>query len=278
MLLWFKTNPKWFNFKPNQEVFKMDLYFELMKFPVFTMEQVMLFYDNVESARSGIKRLMKKGMVEKIRRNLYTCISGETGSPVANRYQIASALSDSACISHHTAAEYYGLADQVYYDVYVTSDSKFNTFSFDGYTYTHVPAKIRDGIVDVKYSGGIKVTDKERTIVDSIKDMDKISGMEEVLSNLDMVTNLNEKRLLYYLNAYNNQFLYQKLGFLLSRNKEKSGLTDNFFLECNKKIGKSKRYLSKDYMQGKYCKEWNLIIPYEINAMKNGEVTDFGGV
>ena len=84
----------------------MNLYFELLKYPVFTMEQVMIFYDNIESARSAIKRLIKKGMVEKIRNNLYTCISGETGAPVANRFQIASALSDSACISHHTAAEY----------------------------------------------------------------------------------------------------------------------------------------------------------------------------
>lgn len=256
----------------------MKLYFELLKYPVFTMEQVMIFYDNIESARSAVKRLIRKGMVEKIRNNLYTCISGETGAPVANRFQIASALSNSACISHHTAAEYYGMTDQVFYDVYVSSDSKFNSFEFEGYTYLYVPAKINEGVNTVEYSGGIKVTDKERTIVDSIKDMDKISGMEEVVSNLEMVTNLKEDRLLYYLSKYDNQFLYQKIGFLLADKKAQLGLSNAFFDECKNKIGKSKRYLSKDYKQGKFLKEWNLIIPYELDVMKNGEIKDYDGV
>ena len=256
----------------------MSLYFELLKYPVFTMEQVMIFYDNIESARSAVKRLIKKGMVEKIRNNLYTCISGETGAPVANRFQIASALSDSACISHHTAAEYYGMTDQVFYDVYVTSNSKFNSFEFDGYTYLHVPSKISEGVNVVRYSGGIKVTDKERTIIDCIKDMDKISGMEEVVANLEMVTNLKEERLLYYLSEYDNQFLYQKTGFLLADKKVQLGLSNAFFDECKNKIGKSKRYLSKDYKQGKFLKEWNLIIPYELDVIKNGEIKDYDGV
>ena len=68
----------------------MNLYFELLKIPVFTMEYVKKFYENMESTRSAIKRLMKEGMVVKIRNNMYTCISGETGAPVANRFQIAS--------------------------------------------------------------------------------------------------------------------------------------------------------------------------------------------
>ena len=66
----------------------MNLYFELSKEPVFTAEYVNQFYDNVESARSALKRLMKKKMIAKIRNNLYTCMSGETGAPIANRFQI----------------------------------------------------------------------------------------------------------------------------------------------------------------------------------------------
>lgn len=43
-------------------------------------------------------------------------------------------------------------------------------------------AKCKQGIEFVKYSGGVKVTDKERTLVDCLKDMDKISGLEETLA------------------------------------------------------------------------------------------------
>ena len=69
------------------EVLILNLYFELLKTPVFTVEDVNKYYDNMDSARSAIKRLMKEGMVAKIRNNMYTCISGETGAPGANRFQ-----------------------------------------------------------------------------------------------------------------------------------------------------------------------------------------------
>lgn len=37
-------------------------YFELLKYPVFTMEHVNQYYDNIESARSAVKRLIKSGL------------------------------------------------------------------------------------------------------------------------------------------------------------------------------------------------------------------------
>ena len=97
----------------------MNLYFELLKTPVFSVDDVNKFYNNINSARSAIKRLMKENMVAKIRNNRYTCISGETGQLVANRFQIACSITPTAYISHHTAMEYYGITDQVFYEVYV---------------------------------------------------------------------------------------------------------------------------------------------------------------
>ena len=74
----------------------------------------------------------------------------------------------------------------------------------------------------------------ERTIVDSIKDMDKISGIEEVVQNIESVHRMQEKRLLKYLELFQNQFLYQKMGCLLWQYKEQMGLSDSFFEKCKK--------------------------------------------
>ena len=84
----------------------MDIYFEMAKHPVFTIEDVNLFYNNMNSARSAVKRMIATSKALKIRSNLYTCISAENGGPVANRFQIASAISDTSYIFHHTAMEY----------------------------------------------------------------------------------------------------------------------------------------------------------------------------
>jgi len=238
------------------------------------MEDVNEFYDNMNSARSAIKRLMKDGMAAKIRNNMYTCISGETGAPVANRFQIASHITPTSYVSHHTAMEYYGIADQVYYDVYVSSETSFRDFTFDGYTYRYIGSKNSEGIETPPYSGGIAVTNLERTLVDSIKDMDKISGIEEVVRNIESAHRMQEKRILKYLEVYQNQFLYQKTGYLLWPHKEQMGLSDVFFEKCKKQIGKSKRYLTRDQDGGRYDDMWRLVVPEDLLNMKNGVVMD----
>ena len=48
----------------------MNLYFELLKKPIFRVEDVNEYYNNIDSARSAIKRLKKENMVAKIRNNL----------------------------------------------------------------------------------------------------------------------------------------------------------------------------------------------------------------
>lgn len=242
----------------------MNMYFELLKQPVFTIEYVNKYYNKIESARSAVKRLMGKGLAVKIRNNLYTCISGETDAPLANRYQIASAITPTAYISHHTAMEYYGASNQVFYEVYVSSEETFCDFEFDGYVYHCVHSKCNKGIESVSYSGGVRVTDRERTVVDSIKDMDKISGLEEVTENIQNIPGLNEKRLLAYLEYYSNQFLYQKTGFLLEKEQERLSISNDFFEVCKERVGLSKRYLTKDCQIGRYDGDWRLVIPSEI--------------
>lgn len=247
----------------------MNLYYELLNKPVFTVEDLKRYYDNIESIRSAIRRLIAQNLIVRIRKNMYTCISGETGSPVANKYQIGSAISSTACISHHTAMEYYGACDQVYYDVYVTSKTPFKQFEFEGYTYCYESSKCQSGIENIQYSGGVRITDKERTVIDSIKDMDKIAGIEEVIANIEAMTSLREEKLLQYLQEYQNQFLYQKTGFMLFSYQEKFELSQEFFDVCKCKAGKSKRYLTKEFLNGTYNSEWKLVVPKEL-YIKNG--------
>src|SRR5690554_5774601 len=130
---------------------------------------------------------MKKGLVKKIRSNMYSCVNPATDQVMASRFQIACASSKSAYLSHHSAFEYYGLANQVYYEVYISSETRFRDFEFEGVRYKYVASKINDGVIEPKNSEGIRVTDLERTVVDSIKDFEKIGGFEELLNCLSAI-------------------------------------------------------------------------------------------
>lgn len=248
----------------------MNLYYEMLSHPVFSVEDVNRFYNNMESARSAVKSLIRKGLAVKIRNNMYTCISGETLSPIANRYQIASKISPSSCISHHSAMEYYGITDQVYYDVYVSSRTSFREFEFDGYTYCCVKSKFDEGVINVEYSGGIRVTDKERTVIDSIKSLDRIAGLEEVIDNISQMSDLHEEKLKKYLMLYDNKFLFQKAGFLFERLYDRTEISADFLNYCKSNMSHGNRYICSDIGNGVYESDWKLIVPSNLGKMKNG--------
>jgi len=240
----------------------MTGYNELAKLSVFTIADIVKLTNNMKTAYSLLDRLMKKGLVKKIRNNIYSCVNAATGQVIASRYQIACAVNFSAYLSHHTAFEYHALANQVYYDVYISSKTKFKDFEFEGVKYKYVASKFNDGVIMPKNTEGIRVTDLERTVIDNIKDFEKIGGFEELLKCMEGITYLNEEKLIKYLDGYGIQGLYQKTGFLLDQYLYDIHMSKQFFNYCKSKMGKSTRYLFKETAGEKiYNSEWQLVIP-----------------
>ena len=91
----------------------MERYKELAALRCFTHDDMVQLAGSESSAVWQIKSYLQKGYIERVRRNLYAVISMETGQAIPNRYQIASRVTDDACVSHHSAFEYYGYANQV---------------------------------------------------------------------------------------------------------------------------------------------------------------------
>lgn len=251
----------------------MDVYSELAKYPVFTIDEVEKLTGNQKTAYSQLDRLMKKGLVKKIRKNIYSAVNPTTGQIVGTRYQIACAITDTAYISHHSAFEYYGLANQVFYEVYVSSETKFNHFEYDNVTYKYVSSRMQEGVVEAKNTTGVRITDLERTVIDSIRDFNKIGGFEELLNCLEGVQFLDEKKLRRYLDIYNTQGLYQRVGYLLGHYRKEMQLSEGFIDYCKSKIGKSRRYLVSEAIEdSSYNSEWELMVPEGLF-----EITEQGG-
>lgn len=240
----------------------MNLYNELAKIPVFSIDVVENLMGNVKTAYSMMNRLMKKDLVRKIRNNIYSCVNPMTGQIVATRYQIACAITDTAYVSHHSAFEYYGLANQVFYEVYVSSETKFREFEFDNMTFKYIASRIQEGVVEARNTTGVRITDIERTVIDSIQDFEKIGGLEELLNCLEGIYYLDENKLKAYLEVYGIQSLYQKTGFILRHFKDDMQLSQTFINYCKNKIGGSRRYLLKETdNENKYNNEWKLMVP-----------------
>lgn len=234
----------------------------LSKLPTFTIDDVKQLTVTQKAAYILLNVLIEKRLIGKIRKNIYSAVNPVTNQVVASKYQIACGINDMVYISHNTALEYHGVAHQINNEVYVSSNKRFRDFEFEGLYYKYILSKTSCGVIAPNNVDGIRVTDIERTVIDIVKDFEKIGGLKELMNCLSVIDFLDEEKLKAYLNAYHIQVLYQKTGFLLSHYKDRLKLTESFFDFCKSNIGKSTRYLSREAeASGTYVVDWRLIVP-----------------
>lgn len=243
----------------------MELYKQLAELRCFTRDDMVHLAGSENAAVWQIKRYLKKEYIERVRRDLYAVISLETGQPIPNRYQIASRVADDACVSLHSAFEFYGYGNQVYYDVYFTTRKRVRSFSYDGINYYPIIPQGDTGITET--NTGVRVTSLERTVIDSIADFEKAGGLEELLRCLLLIPSLDGNKLLDSLTQHGRAQLFQKTGFILESLKDELALPEVFFTECEKHISNSKTYLFPKQSDFVLHKRWKIFAPKNLKSV-----------
>jgi len=237
---------------------------QLHRLKIFHKKDIAAFIKTPNSAKEILRRYSKQGLISPVRRDLYVVTDLATKTSLANKFEIAGQITPSSCLSYHSALEYHGLAHQVFFELYVSSIETFKNFDYDGISYVFCPLKIESGIVRPVTDSFVRVTDLERTVIDCINCIDLSGGLEELIQSLAIITYIDERKLLKYLQCFDKQFLYQKTGFVISYFQKEMKLSDSFIELCKSKIGKSTRYLTDPHESDTYFKEWKLIAPQNI--------------
>lgn len=207
----------------------MKYYQKLAKYGIFTIDDVALVAGDRFKADKAVASLLKNGEIRRIRRNLYTAVDLFTLDDFSNRFIIASNLTDNSFVSFHSAFEFYGFYNQVFYDVQVSSNKYFQPFSYNDYDYKYFETNT---LKQVDYVQGVKVTSIERTIVDSINMLGKVIDVEELVKCIELVEEVDEDKIIEMLLEYNKDILYRKVGYFLSFFKEELKISDQFFSFC----------------------------------------------
>lgn len=244
----------------------MKHYEDLLAKGCFSREQLIEIVRTPSAANQVIYEYQKKGLIEKVKRDFYVVISLETKQPVLSRYQIGSNLFSDACITHHSAFEVFGYGSQVFYECFVATDKRFSDFEYDGVVYRRMERKPD---IEVIHQGNIWVTSVEQTVVDSIRDFEKIAGLEEVMRCMMLLPGLNEEKVLECLARNKNGFLYQKCGYLFTELEEEFHFSSHFFEECEKYSSDAKRYLMKESKDNVFHKRWKLYAPQSLKELIN---------
>lgn len=254
----------------------MELYKELAAMRCFTHNDMVKLTGSESSAAWQIKKYLKKGYIERVRRDLYAVISLETEQAIPNRFQIASKAADDACVSHHSAFEFYGYGNQAFYDVYFATRKRVRPFYYDGVNYCPIMSRSDVGVTET--GAGVRITSLERTVVDCIAEFEKNGGLEELLRCLILVPALDSDKLLEALEAYGFGQLYQKTGFILEVFKDEFSLPDTFFVECEKKSSASKTYLYERQEGFVLHERWKLFAPEDLRTIIDKGAADYDAV
>ncbi|MBP5444921.1 MAG: hypothetical protein J6Y28_02000 [Acholeplasmatales bacterium] len=219
-----------------------------------------------------IFNMLKVKKIVKVKKDLYALINPLTNNIYANKYEIASSISESSYVSYHSALEYYGLTNQVFTNITVSSLSRFRDFEYEGINYS---LKLTNDDFMVKKVDEIRITSLEKTIIDCIDRIDLAGGIEELLEALDLLEYVDEEELIKALEHYNKKILFRKTGYLLSFYKEEFNLTNKLFDLCAKYVNSNKFYFLEDeYSDLKIDKKWNLFVPNNLFSLKDGGLVD----
>jgi predicted transcriptional regulator of viral defense system len=233
----------------------------LHRLKIFHKKEAVALIKDENAAKEILRRYKKQGYIAQVRRDLYVVTDLATKAPLVSKFEIARHITPSSTLAYHAALEYHGLAHQVFYELYVASEEKFTNFEYEGIKYTSCPAVSMVGVVRPVTDNLVRVTDLERTVIDCINRIDLSGGLEELVQCFAIITYINEKTLLNYLNMFDKQFLYQKTGFILRYFQKEMKLSNTFFERCKAKIGNSTRYLTYTATCDTYFKEWKLCAP-----------------
>jgi predicted transcriptional regulator of viral defense system len=241
---------------------------------VFTRKEILPLFSSASACRYWLEMAIENRLIERIRRDMYAVIDLTTGSVYANKFLIGSCISQTAYISYHGALEYHGLANQAYATLYVSDSKKFRPFEYGDVRYEYVFSNNHDWLDQVNYGAILRVTNKERTIIDCLDKLKYGGGIEEVIYALDAVKHLKEQYLLEILKQYDNNRLYQKAGYLFSMFKEELSLSEAFFCYIQSQVGEGKKYwLTNMGMPCVYHPDWKLYAP----AYESLEIILYGG-
>ena len=245
---------------------------ELHRLKIFHKKDVVAFIKDENAVKEILRRYKKQGFISQVRRNLYVATDLATKANITNKFEIAGHITSSSYLAYHAALEYHGLAHQVFYRLYVSSNEVFRNFDYDGISYIFCQSKSDIGIVSPVTDSFVRVTDLERTVLDCINRIDLSGGLEEMVNCFAIITYINERKLLDYLNCFDKQFLYQKTGFILGYFQKEMKLSNIFFEHCKSKIGNSTRYLTNTQESNTYFKKWKLCAPQNIlSFLEQGE-------
>ncbi len=261
-----------------------EIYKYLMSKGVVTVKEITNFsreqfgYDYKYMYKKHINPFLKKGLLKRIRRGMYSAVNIYLEeSQQADRYIIASKVRPKYYLSYHTALELHGCAYSAFWTIFISIDRSdyFRPFEFEGIKYQPATqANLDIEVMTMVYKKRkIQVSSPSRTFVDCVHRRNMVSGLEECLKSLDGLRGVSVASVRKVLEIYQNNLLLRSVGFIIEKMVEHSPfyghIKENDLDGLVEKVGKTPMYFEQGVSSG-LNKRWNIYVPNDLEGLMRG--------
>jgi len=164
-----------------------------------------------EYAKLLLNRLKKKGYVKSIVKNTYT-IKEDT-------FVVASNITSPSYISFWSASRFLGYTEQILNTVYIATTRRFRPVRFEGYRIEFVPMKHFFGYRKMTTNEGeLFIAEDEKLLIDAFLRPRKCGNFDEIKKIFENA-NVEEGRLISYLERTGSQTVIKRAGFMLEKTR-----------------------------------------------------------
>ena len=236
---------------------------------IFALNDVVEVLDcNYENAKVIVDRLAKKKWIERIIKGKYLIVplsAGVRGEYTEHEFIIAS-LFEPCYIAYWTALNYYGFTEQVPNKTFVATRKRIQDKKILGtsFKFVNISEKKFFGFNDVLISNArVKISDKEKTIVDCLDKPKYCGGIGEIVKAIFFAKEeINLEKLTDYAIKTGNNAVIKRLGFII----DFLGLDS---MDMENKISGSYSILDPTKgKNGRYNSKWKLLINVSERELK----------
>ena len=247
--------------------------------PLFTLDDLRERYgkrSGDRSIRNMVYRLKLQGRIRRVAAGVYT---GTLAGTPFNRYAVPARLREDAVVAFHSGLEFHGVANQTFRTMYYLSARARSDVVFGSDTFHRVAPPqqlVRAGKLDfqVKFGPGkVRVTGRERSLIDCLLMLDYSGGVEELDRCLGMFPSFDFEVAVDYLKLLRKPWLYARLGYLLDRHADRFSFYGKSRDRFLKQLPRGVVYLERKKAGGHWVATWNLMVPSSLapSAVKEGK-------
>ncbi|RJS70345.1 hypothetical protein CW696_05945 [ANME-2 cluster archaeon] len=228
---------------------------------IFALSDVVTVLDcTYENAKVIVERLAKKKWIVRIIKGRYLIApltAGVKGEYTEHEFIIAT-LFEPCYIAYWTALNYYGFTEQVPNKIFVVARKRLKDKEILGmkFKFVHISEKKFFGFNEILISNvRVKISDKEKTIVDCLDKPRYCGGIEEITKAAFFAKDeIDLGKLTDYVTEMGNNAAIKRLGFILDLLGMDSKNLDGKISNSYSILDPTKR------KKGKYDPKWKLLL------------------